>query len=60
MVILTKKRLQEIADSLNVEVWELFTESPRRKRNFRLYQGKGTIYEIKSRQDIENLLKNLG
>ncbi|WP_298981565.1 helix-turn-helix transcriptional regulator [uncultured Parabacteroides sp.] len=50
------KRLQDIADSLNVEVWELFTERPEESEISGFIKAKGVIYEIKSLQDIENLL----
>ena len=52
--------LEKVANALNVEVWELFTESPGESEISGFIKAKGTIYEIKSRQDIENLLKNLG
>ena len=51
--------LEKVANALNVEVWELFTESPGESEISGFIKAKGTIYEIKSRQDIENLLKNL-
>lgn len=54
------KRLQEIANLLNVEIWELFTESPGESEISGFIKAKGTIYEIKSRSDIENLLNSLG
>ncbi|MEQ3166065.1 helix-turn-helix transcriptional regulator [Parabacteroides goldsteinii] len=52
--------LEKVANALNVEVWELFTESPGESEISGFIKAKGVIYEIKSRQDIENLLKNLG
>ena len=56
----TVSTLEKVANALNVEVWELFTESPGESEISGFIKAKGTIYEIKSRQDIENLLKNLG
>jgi len=52
--------LEKVANALNVEVWELFTKSPGESEISGFIKAKGTIYEIKSRQDIENLLKSLG
>ena len=49
-------RLEEIAEILGVNVKELFDDDGISG----FIKAKGTIYEIKSRQDIENLLKNLG
>ena len=49
--------LEKVANALNVEVWELFTESPGESEISGFIKAKGVIYEIKSRQDIENLLK---
>lgn len=51
--------LEKVANALNVEVWELFTESPGESEIFGFIKAKGVIYEIKSRQDIENLLKSI-
>ena len=51
--------LEKVANALNVEVWELFTESPGESEISGFIKAKGTIYEIKSRQDIENLLKSI-
>ncbi len=48
--------LEKVANALNVEVWELFTESPGESEISGFIKAKGVIYEIKSRQDIENLL----
>ena len=56
----TLDTLNRIAKALEVEVWELFTESPGESEISGFVKAKGVIYEIKSRQDIENLLKNLG
>lgn len=56
----TVSTLEKVANALNVEVWELFTESPGESEISGFIKAKGTIYEIKSRKDIENLLKNLG
>lgn len=56
----TLETIDKIACHLGVEVWELFTESPGESEISGFIKAKGTIYEIKSRQDIENLLKNLG
>lgn len=49
-------RLEEIAKILGVNVKELFDDDGISG----FIKAKGVIYEIKSRQDIENLLKNLG
>ena len=54
-----KKVQDKIACHLGVEVWELFTESPGESEISGFIKAKGTIYEIKSRQDIENLLKSI-
>ena len=51
--------LEKVANALNVEVWELFTESPGESEISCFIKAKGVIYEIKSRQDIENLLKSI-
>lgn len=51
--------LEKVANALNVEVWELFTESPGESEISGFIKAKGVIYEIKSRQDIENLLETL-
>ena len=51
--------LEKVANALNVEVWELFTESPGESEISGFIKAKGVIYEIKSRQDIENLLKSI-
>ena len=51
--------LEKVANALNVEVWELFTESPGESEISGFIKAKGTIYEIKSRQDIENMLKSI-
>ena len=48
--------LEKVANALNVEVWELFTESPGESEISGFIKAKGVIYEIKSRKDIENLL----
>lgn len=53
----TLETLQRIADTLNVEVWELFVERPSESEISGFIKVKGHIYEIKSREDIENLLK---
>ena len=50
---------EKVANALNVEVWELFTESPGESEISGFIKAKGVIYEIKSRQDIENLLKSI-
>lgn len=49
--------LEKVANVLNVEVWELFTERPGESEISGFIKVKGHIYEIKSREDIENLLK---
>lgn len=49
-------RLEEIARILGVNVKDLFED----EGISGFIKAKGTIYEIKSRSDIENLLKNLG
>lgn len=51
--------LERIAKALNVEIWELFTESTGESEIFGFVKVRGTIYEIKSRGDVENLLKYL-
>lgn len=48
-------RLEEIAEILGVNVKELFDDDGISG----FIKAKGTIYEIKSRQDIENLLKSI-
>lgn len=48
-------RLEEIAEILGVNVKELFDDDGISG----FIKAKGVIYEIKSRQDIENLLKSI-
>ncbi len=48
-------RLEEIAEILGVNVKELFYDDGISG----FIKAKGVIYEIKSRQDIENLLKSI-
>lgn len=51
--------LEKVANALNVEVWELFTKSPGESEISGFIKAKGRIFEVKSIDDIENLLNIL-
>lgn len=47
--------LQQIADRLGVEVWQLFKGSDKAVSGFVEYQG--ALYRIQTKKDLEELLK---
>jgi transcriptional regulator with XRE-family HTH domain len=49
--------LEQIADRLGVEVWQLFKGSDKAVNGFVEYQG--TLYRIQTKKDLEELLKKM-
>lgn len=49
--------LQQIADRLNVEVWQLFKGSDKAVSGYVEYRG--TLHRIRTRQDLEELLSKM-
>lgn len=50
--------LQQIADRLDVEVWQLFRGSEKALEGY--VKFKGTLHRIQTKQDLEELLKKVG
>ena len=50
--------LQQIAERLNVEVWQLFKGSEKALEGYVKYRG--TLYQIQTKKDLEELLKVMG
>ena len=50
--------LENIAERLGVEVWQLFKGSDKAVNGFIEYQG--TLHRIQTRRDLEQLLRKIG